>query len=43
MKIQRMNAEELDDVATTKPQPMDEDLVIRILQGHKFKFALDNY
>ena len=39
----KMRAEELDDGAGSKPVPMDEDSVIEVLHGHKFKFSVPDY
>ncbi len=33
----------MDDVIGSKPDPMDEESVIDVLQGHKFKFSVANY
>ena len=33
----------MDDVAGSKPEPMSEETVMEILQGHKFKFEISNY
>ena len=39
----KMRAEELDDVVGSKPEPMDEESIISILQGHKFHFSVPDY
>ena len=43
MQRRKMQAEELDDGIGSKPSPMDEDSVIQVLQGHKFKFSIQDY
>lgn len=39
----KMQAEEMDDVIGSKPELMDEESVIEVLKGHKFKFSVANY
>ena len=43
MLQRKINADEIDDVAGTRPKPLDEDFVIGLLKGHKFTFSLQNY
>lgn len=39
----KLQAEEIDDVAGSIPKPLDEEFVIELLKGNKFRFSLDNY
>lgn len=38
-----LNSEELEDVAGKKPTPMTEEDVKAVLQGHRYRFNLDNF
>lgn len=43
IKKKKLLADELDDVEGGLPEPMDEKWMMEVLQGHKFKFTLENH